>query len=239
MALLYDLHDIVTAERDSTFDYDRWQDKVMTNFKELCFLGQIDKDSLYVSMLHQIIDPESGGAGKIHDLTFDEMNEFYLTGAVRYPGYHPYAWTFWFINLEKEYVKVFTSFHGDKRKSPKDNYGIAYEHDQTKQWIQGTNKVTMHEFLIKDSPYKEIFDKLLDIIRYSKNHEIDFADFDKKIYQDMRQYFGMIDGVKVDDVYKETMRPELIRTPVKHDPVHIRTEIQLLELIKGDRKSVV
>jgi hypothetical protein len=237
MALLNELYDKINEERNAVFNYNKWKDRIKERFAELCFLGQIDKDAFYVEQLHQVYKDAEGGQGEIRDLTIEEANEFYLTGDIKsLDDYRPFAWTFWFFNLEKNYVKVITSYHADKSKSPKDNYGIAYEQCATNQFAQGTDKINTEEFKIIDCYYEEEFKKLLDIIKYSKNHEISFANFDKKVHQDMSKYWGMINNKGfVDDKYVETSRPEIIRVgTIQHDKVLIKNDKEFLDKLAGD-----
>jgi hypothetical protein len=236
MALLNDLYKKINDERNAVFNYEKWKDRIKERFSELCFVGQIDKDAFYVTQLHQMYKDEEGGQGEIHDVTIDEANEFYMSGDIKaLKDYRPFAWTFWFFNLEKNYVKVIVSYHADRFKSPKDNYGIAYEQCETQQFAQGTDKINTEEFKIEGCYYQEEFEKLIDIIKYSKNHEVSFGDFDKKVHQDMSKYWGMIKNKGfVDDVFVETSRPEVIKVKnVKHDNVVIRNDKEFLNKISG------
>jgi hypothetical protein len=244
-----ELKNKIDAERYSVFDFDRpdWQQRILVNFNELCFLGQLEKDNLYVTMLHQVLQdncPQEGeGEGVVRNLSLEEMNEFYLTGdisslqdAENSRTWKPFTWTFWFINMEKKYVKVFTSFQGGRCKSPKENYGDAYEMLETKVVARPTDNKVMHEWQIDFNPmFKEVLEKLIDIVQYSKTHEIVFADFDKKVHQDMRKYWGMINNKGfVDDEYVETMPAEVIKIPFKHEKVLIRQDTTLTNNLKGE-----
>jgi hypothetical protein len=231
MALIDQVYNKILENKRSIFDFNKlhWHNFAIDRIKSLCFLGQIDKNILYIAQLHQVIAEPDLPADNIRTLTIDEANEFYLTGEIcSLPGYRPYAWAFWSINLETKYITVFSSYYNDMRKTPKDNYAIAYEQSAK------NNKVC--EFYAYKHQRRAVFKRLIEIVEYSKTNMINYCDFDKKVYQDMRKYFGMINNKNfINDEYLETNRPELIQVSKQQFiPYKIYNDMDLRSKLQGN-----
>jgi hypothetical protein len=127
------------------------------------------------------------------------------------------------------------SFHADKNKSPKENYGILYN-DLRPNVVTKIPRKLIYETTIDTSGYIETWSKLKEIIKYGKNNIIKTGGFNQKISYDTATYFGTRKQDEqniVDDEYKETMRPEIFKIPVKHIPQDITSDKETLNIIRG------
>jgi hypothetical protein len=238
MAIIDNLYNKILEDKKSIFNFNDygWHNFAIDRIKAVNFLGQIDKNILYLAQLHQVSRADAPFDKAVRTLTIPEAEEFYLTGEIQsLTEYRSFAWAFWFINLDTKYIKVFTSYHNDIRKSPKDNYAIAYEQAQKHEYAQYTDKPCC-EFFAYKHPRRNVFKRLIEITEYSKTHRIEYANFDKKVYQDMHKYWGMINNKGfIDDKFVETSRPELIIiSKQQFNPVRIYQDMEVRSKLQGD-----
>jgi hypothetical protein len=227
--ILSDIH----AIEKTIFDFDTELEKTMRKIEEIGFIGQVDHNVLYMSILHQIRNDKSG---EIHTLTKEEADQYYETGdIVGWDYFEPFAWTFWFFNMDKNYIKALVSFHADGTKTPKENYGIMYN-DLKPNIVTKIPRKVIYETTINTSGFTEIWNKLKEVIQYGKNNEIKTGGFNKKVMYDTATYFGTrkqdVESI-LDDEYKETMRPEILKIPMKHIPQDITNDVPTLNIIRG------
>ena len=118
--IVSDINDI----EKSIFNFDDELNTIMSRIEEIGFIGQVDHNYLYMAMLHQIINEKTG---EIHNVTVQEADQYYISkDIVGWDYFKPFAWTFWFFNMDKNYIRAQVSFNSDGKKSPKENYGILY-----------------------------------------------------------------------------------------------------------------
>jgi hypothetical protein len=238
MAILDSVYNKLIEDQKSVFNFNdiRWHNFAIDRLKALNFLGQIDKNVLYIAQLIQVLNEDEPFDRGLHTLSYDEAEEFYLTGEIQnLPEYRPFAWAFWFINLDTKFVKVFTSYHNDMRKTPKDNYALAYEQSQKHEYEVYSKKQDC-QFSAFKHPRRAVFKRLIWIVDYSKTHIVQYANFDKKVHQDMSKYWGMINNKGlIDDQYVETARPEVIFTRKQSfTPVKIYNDMELRSKLQGN-----
>ena len=233
--VIEELFEHVKERYEELFSLRKDWERVMNRFKYICFLGQVDKNILYLSMLHQVINSRTG---RIKNLTLAEADEFHLTGDITgLSNFRPFAWTFWKIDMITGYISVFTSFRASARVSPKDNYAGAFDQIKLYQRQNLTFESMVHKLRPVD---QRIFKKLIDIVEFSKTNLVKFADFDRKVFYDMSKYFGIINNKNfVADPWFETMRPELIRLPLKHNLVLIRKDVEMTNMLRGNNFSTI
>jgi hypothetical protein len=205
----------------------------MQRIENIGFVGQIDHNNLYMSILHQIRNDRNG---EIHSVTEEEACEFYDTGLIKeWHGFKPFAWTFWFFNMDKNYIRALVSYHADANKRPKENYGIMYN-DLKPQVVTKIPRKVIYETTIEESGYADTWTKLKEVIFHGKNNLIKTGSFCKRVTYDTAVYFGdreKDESVLLDDEYKETSRAELIKIPVKHKPQDIRYDVKALNIMRG------
>jgi hypothetical protein len=227
--ILTDIHAIEKA----IFNFDEELDKTMAKIEQIGFIGQVDHNVLFMSMLHQIRNAKTG---QIHTLSLEEADQYYTTAdVVGWDMFEPFAWTFWFFNMDKNYIRALVSFHADGTKSPKENYGIMYNELKPNVATKIPRKV-IYETTIDQSGYPEIWNKLKEAVLYGKNNIIKTGGFNSKIKYDTATYFGTRpqDNTNIiDDEYKETMRPEMFKIPVKHIPLDVTGETEVLNVLRG------
>jgi hypothetical protein len=235
MAIIDNLYNRILEDKKNVFNFNDpyWHLFAIDRLKSLNFLGQLDKNVLYIAQLIQVIKEDCPFHEAVRTLTIPESNELYTTGEIYgLEGYRPFSWAFWYINLDTKYVQVFTSYHNDMRKSPKDNYAIAYEQAQKHEYKQYTKKPRC-EFSAFKHPRRNVFKRLIDIVEYSKTHVIEDPNF--KVHQDMSKYWGLINNKNfIDDKYVETNRPSLV-FPEKEQftPVRIYNDVEVRNKLQG------
>jgi hypothetical protein len=205
--ILSDIH----AVEKAIFNFPDELEITMAKIEQLGFRGQVDHNAMYMSMLHQIRNDKTG---EIHTLTLEEADQFYNTGdVVGWDYFEPFAWTFWFFNMDKNYIRALVSFHADAKKSPKENYGIMYN-ELKPNVARQIKRPVIYETTIDTSGYSEVWNKLKEAVQYGKNNIIKKGGFADKIEYDTATVFATkrntVENL-VDDEYKETMRPEIIK----------------------------
>lgn len=220
----------ISRKKNEVFNVTTWWPQIIENFKNICFLGEVNKEIFYVTMLHQVKLKETG---ELLNLTEDQQNEFYLTGTISDIGeYEEFSWTFWRINLETSYLSVFVSFNGNKNVSPKANYGLSYENIQKLDTDKLLNLETSFDSLFPED--KEVFDTLVEIINYSKSNHITIADFHKKVHTNFSEYFGLLHNKNfIKDEFLHTSPPEEILIPQPFSLVHIFQDTRLIKAMRG------
>jgi hypothetical protein len=238
MAYLDDIINEIHAIEDSIFKFnDETIKTIMERIQNIDFQGQVDHNVLYMVILHQVIKKCKG---TIHTLTREEAEEFYLTGKIeKYCGWEPFAASFWFFNFDKNYIRGLLSYNANMNKLPKENYGILYN-ELKPHVVAKIPRQVVYETWIEKSEYEDTWNKLKEIIIFGKNNIINTGNFCKKVTYDTAVYYGPnVDKVNkdedflLDDEYKDTLRPELIKIPQKHTPQDIRNDLKVLYIIRG------
>ena len=231
MSLLRDIKSQIKGRKAEVFNLKYWWRDTIEFIKNVCFLGEIEKDFFYMSILHQIIDCETH---QIINLNFEEANDFCLRGRFKdlpLDTYKPFAWTFWQVNLKNGNIIVYTSFNGDNLKSPKDNYLEAQKGVQIYNGQQLMHVSNLKNLRLSD---KIVFKDLLFALHYSKMHQITTGDFHRKIFTNFQEYWGIINNKNfMADEYKNNVQPEMVRIPQKHEIIQIRNEIAMLNMMRG------
>ena len=200
-----------------TFNYNRDYAEVMRQIDELSFIGEIDKNDYYLSLLEQIFvkDPEDGNWDLI-TLTDEQREEFYLNGSISaYPdGFRIASSLHIYLNSKEKYVQIFAS-KGiiEEFGDPKDDYGKVYtEYNKNQAQRQAERAEFRIPELKDDDQGKIVLTKLLKVFERSKSNTINVHDFDLKIKQDMSECWGNLQHNKrlIDKEYQETNRPEII-----------------------------
>jgi hypothetical protein len=242
MTKLESLKQQIKNKIEQTFSLDKDLPRVMDQISELCFMGEIDHEILYIQQMPQVfLLPEFD----LYNPTNTQLNEFYLTGNIRDIVFKPLWSVHWFVNLEKDYVRCFVGKEMDLTKSPKDNYSKVYNKMVSKD--AGTEKVStgplVHEleFEIKDAgEYEQVWRDLIDVIKWSKTNTIEYDNFDKKIQQNLSQHWGRHERDNfVDEEYLQTLRTEVIKLPIKHGKININKDIAVKRMINGVSFKVV
>lgn len=231
MKYLDEIVNDIHAIEETIFKFDKELENTMSRIENINFIGQVDHNTLYMTMLHQIRDDCTM---QIHTLTEDEAEEYYLTGSIKgWSGFRPFAWTLWFFNMDKDYIRALVSFNVDPKKTSKDNYGVTYN-DLRPDVVTKIPRKMVYETTISNSGYAEIWSKLKIVIHHAKNNLITTGNFCKKIHVDTAKYHGEKKGIDMrDDEYKETSAAEIIRIPVKHKPQDMRYDEKLLKILRG------
>lgn len=191
-------------------------DQAVQHLADFSFKGEIDKDVFYITQIEQVLRMDEKGNKVPYMLSDDEREKLYCTGKLRTIGpWEAYKSVHWSINLKTRYVIAFECTNVNLSKSPKDIYGELYSKSQTR--IEGQKPIDnkKHEFSLKDNESKaaEVISKIIDIANYSKTHTISDFNFDNKINQNMAVYFGTTEDAIMDDIYKETSAPKIIKAP--------------------------
>jgi len=232
MAYLDEIINDINSIEDSIFQFDRELENTMKKIENIGFLGQVDHNVLYMAMLHQV----QNNKGVIHTVTPEEAEEYYSCYHIsKWCGFEPFAWTLWFFNMEKDYIRALVSFNADKNLSIKDNYGNMYN-ELKPNVVTKIPRRMIYETKIHCTEYKDIWLKLKEVVKYGKNNEIPNGGFNKKVFYDTARYFGdrpQDKATLLDDEYKSTMPPERITLPVKHIPQDIRYDVKALKIIRG------
>jgi hypothetical protein len=234
MAYLDDIINEIHAIKDNIYKFnDNGIKELIERIENVSFQGQVDHNVLYMAMLHQITNECTG---ELHTITAEEAEEFYVTGMIKeYHGWKPCSASFWFFDMDRNYVRAYISYNADMNKLPKENYGILYETLKPKV-IQQLHMPIVYESLTENSEYAETWRKLKEIIKFGKNNLIHTGNFCRKVTYDTATYFGTKEigntstNSLLDDEYKETARPELIKLPVSHKNINVIT-------ITGDGKD--
>lgn len=237
MNFLDKIIDEINAIEDSIFEIDEdTLEEIMNRIEDINFLGQVDHDVLYMGILHQI-----NKNNEIHTLTKEESEEFYLTGKIKkFNGWKPFTASFWFFNMETNYIRGLVSYKPDFRKDVKENYATIYNELKPEVYTKLKRKV-IYQTKINESGYEEIWTKLKTVIIYGKNNTINTGNFAKKISYPTSKFFG-IDKTKIqsneysiiDDEFKETLRPEMIFvSKQKYKPQNIENDKKIINLMKG------
>lgn len=216
----------IYEDKKDLFDIKNWWEKIIHNIENILFLGEIDKDIIYISMLHQVKHID----GKILDLDDEAADNFYINNRL-HQDLCPFAWTFWRIDMETQYIQVFTSFIGNPNKSPKENFALS--HEQVCLY-EGQNLLYEAHICKLDENDSFIFKGLITAVQYSKTNEITIANFNKKVFHNISKYFGVVNNKNfIDDKYIDTGKKEIILIPQRHDLIQIRNDIEVLSTLKG------
>ena len=241
MTKLESLKQQIKEKIEQTFSLDKDLSQVMNQISELCFMGEIDHEILYIQQMPQVfLLPEYS----VYNPTNTQLNEFYTTGNIRDLVFKPLWSVHWFVNMEKNYVRGFVGNSMDLTKSPKDNYSKVYNKMVSKDAgkVKTDTGVLVHEieFEIKDSEYENVWRDLIDVVKWSKTNNIEYADFDKKVQQNLSQHWGRHEKDNfVDDEYLQTLRTEVIKLPIKHTKININKDISVKRLINGVSFKVI
>jgi hypothetical protein len=228
--LLVELSD--RNETESIFSFRKNLAFVEQLLDEVCFIAEIDKLDVYIL---QVIRIKGGHDDRIIVLSQDEANELYLTRTLSgYDRFEIYDGLVYKFNLEKNYVKVFSSDIIDIQKSPRDNYGEAFErfsspyvdvHDDPDRVFEFyTTKLelcvemnNLPDTIPMMLPNPETWGKLKELFEFRKHDKVKDLSINKKIFTDMSVYFADVSGKNVrDDEYAETLKPEIIKIPKSH-----------------------
>ena len=230
--LVDDIVEKIQKDKDRFFTLEKDFDKIIELIGNISFCGEIDHNNFYFEMLHQI---RNKCKDDIIDLTQENADEFYMTGnLLGVSEYEPFAWSFWYLNLEKKYVRVYVSYEGMNYNTPKINYGKVYEaHNSNLMSYHPSNKI-FKEIKIADSPHKDIWEKLIQLIEYSKTHEITMGDYERKVLRDMSKFWGTCKECELrDEKFQETAPPEHVTIPKKYDKKDLFSNRKILDLING------
>lgn len=228
----------------NTFNYNRDYEEVIRQLSELSFIGEINHNSYYLTLLEQIF-AEKDGVVQLITLTDDQREQFYTKGYISdFETFKIANSLHIFINGEKKYVQIFLQKGFlDKFSTPKDDYGLLYEKSlkegNASQGFDDSQSVEKAEFVVsnldKDDPGKEVYEKLIKVFRLSKTNTIDVSNFDLKINQDMSKYWGNLSHDKniVDNEYQETEQPELIKIPHTHKKFSVAADKEIMQIISN------
>jgi len=230
MTNLERLTKLVQERKEKIFSLANYWEDTLNRFQDINFLGEIDKNILYVTMLHQVVNCEDGS---LRDLTFDESDEFYYSGENRLlnNNYMPFAWTFWRINLDMKFITVFTSFNNSYKISPKENFGMHYENRMTYEKQQLMYEAKINKLVPEQ---REIFEKLIELVQFSKNHIVEEHGYNRKVFHNISNYYGLMKkGPMVDGQWLESQAPEIIKIPQRHTPLNIRAFGGATRILRG------
>jgi len=222
----------IKKDENRIFTLEKDFDNVINLIGNISFLGEIDYNNFYFEMLHQI---RNKCEDEIKDLTQTEADEFYMTGnIIGNTGFEPFAWSYWYLNLEKKYVRVYVSYEGMNNNSPKVNYGLVYEKHNSKYCSYVPSSKIFKEIKIEESPHKEMWEKLITLIQYSKTNEISMGDYELKVHRNLSKFWGACKECDIlDDKYKETSPPEIVKIPKKYEKKDLTTNRKILNVIDG------
>ncbi|MBR6611975.1 MAG: hypothetical protein IKK93_06985 [Campylobacter sp.] len=242
MAKIDDILNKIQELKNNTFNWNRDLNDVVQRLNDLNFNAEIDHGNYYVTTLEQIwlldVPKEQIQAGEnLHTLTPEEREWYYKYNNFRdIERFTIAVSTHWFINAREQYVRVL--INRDKLKNltnPKEDYGNLYtiynsnENKNPQEWVEF--KLTKLEDQYAE--LRETLEKLMTIFEYSKKHRTRLHDLDHLVRYDVAQYFGNKDGHMIDDEYKETAAPELIKVQAPHRKVDVSKEYDFVNLIKN------
>lgn len=244
MSRLDELLDKFDELDKKTFNYNRDYSEFVRQLSELSFLGEIDSEKYYLTLLEQVFVLRDHTT-ELVTLTDEQRECFYTKGYIDGINKFKIANSLHiFINSDKEYVQVFLQ-KGilDKLASPKDDYGKLYErflntasHTQS---FDDAESLSRSEFIISNlddsDAGKETFKKLLKVLRLSKTNTIDVSNFDLKVYQNVSKYWGNLKHKDrlIDDEYQETAQPEIITIPQEHKFYPVRNDKNITKIVFG------
>lgn len=228
----------------NTFNYNRDYSEFIRQLSELSFIGEIDHNNFYITMLEQIFIFNNNKL-QLVTLTDDQREEFYTEGYISdFTQFKIANSLHIFINSEKGYFQIFfQKGFLEKIGSPKDDYGFLYEKSlknanlsssfDDSQSLEKTDFVVSN--LDNDNIGKDIFEKIIKVFKLSKTNTIDVSNFDLKIHQNMSQYWGNLDRDAniIDDEYQETGRPEIIKIPHSHKKYTVSQDLEIINIING------
>lgn len=245
MSKLDDLVGEFEALKKNTFDYNRDFEEFVRQISELSFIGEIDHNKFYMSLLEQVFVPEGKNAVKLVSLTDDQREQFYTKRQILdFASFKIANSLHVFINLDKGYVQVYLQ-KGilDKFGSPKDDYGVLYSkflnpksHTES---FDDAESLMKAEFIVSNlddsNSAKKVFTDLMKVVQLSKTNAIDVNDFDLKIYQNVSKYWGNLNHSDrlIDDEYQETSQPEMIGIPHDHKKIYIPGNKEVMTILEG------
>jgi len=222
MNLLRELYHKVKEEQAAIFSLGNHWDTVLEKFNTISFWGEVEKEILFISMIHQVQDSKTG---ELINLTPEMSEEFYLTGEIEgLRTCNPFAWTFWRIDMAFGFIHVYVSFNGDPYKSPRENYDLSREGVQIYK-----GQILEFEARIRDLGRKEqrIFRRLFEVIEHNKNNRIEEFNFHKKVFVNFVEYFGIINNKNfLLDPFKRTRKPEIVKIPQRFEAVDIGNDMK-------------
>jgi len=231
MSIIRKINKQLAAEKAEVFNLREWWPSVIEFFKNICFLGEVDKDNAYISMLHQARHTETGA---IKNINMDEANQFCLNGQfITLQNHDPFAWTFWRINLKTRFITVYTSFNGNPNRSPKDNFIIAQEQKRLYPGQKLHYNAHFKHLTLSD---RRIFRELVLILNQArnKNNDITIGNFNMKVFVNFMEYFGIVNNKNfVKDKFIDTKPPEVIRLPQRYDSVRIDKDTEVMNRLRG------
>lgn len=226
-----------------TFNYNRDYKEVIRQLSELSFVGEIDHNNFYLTLLEQIFVTDKEGMHLI-TLNDDQREQFYTKGYISsYETFKIANSLHIFINSEKNYVQVFLQKGFlQKFSSPKDDYGLLYEkslkNGNKSASFDDSQSIEKAEFVVSnldsDDPGKEVYEKLIKVLRLSKTNAIDTSNFDLKVNQNMSKYWGNLNHNKdlIEDEYQETERPEIIKIPHSHKKFVVSADQEIMSILE-------
>jgi len=230
-----DLANTVRANQAAIFDIRRRWGDVMSFFGNISFLGEVVKEHLFVTMLHQLQTTDSG---TIVDLTKEQADEWAQTGDISgFNEHFPFSWTFWQINLETGEIIGYLSFNGRTDISPFQNFQRAQEQVQIRR-----NQEMSIRFNVGDLKHyeRQMFKDLFIIVEHSRTNNVLEFSFSRKVFVNFMTYWGIINNKNfLLDEFKDTQPPVVVKLDQNYTMCSIDNDPLVMEILTGTPFSFI